>query len=141
MSDQTREPQRAETDEFERAVATACAAFKVSSGFAPVLAEACRVFGINPDPDHRPRELLAARGYGDADQFEPLSVVIVTGGGLKLRYPFEGDQQTEHTLRFGVFGAFKRDKRTGTITELPLPRDLRLPAHHRTGIPPVLTGR
>ncbi len=122
-------------------VAAACRALGLAPLYEPILAEACRVFGINPDPELRPRELLNARGYGDPDQFESPSVVLVTGGGLKLRFPFEGDAPTEHTLRYNVCGAFRRDKRTGAITELPLPRDLRLPPHHRTGIPPVVTGR
>jgi len=110
-------------------------ALNVRPEHAPILAEACGVFGINPDPELQPRELAGHRIEGSAEEFVLPYASIVTCGGLKLRYPM--DERTEHWLRYNVFKAFRKDKRTGEITELPLPRDLRLPSHHKTGIVPA----
>lgn len=103
-----------------------------------LLREACRVFGINPDPDLVPRELAAWKPYGSADLFEPLSIVLVTAGGRKLRYPI--DERTENELRYHCFNAFKVNKTSGVITELPLPANLRLPRAAVTGIPDSQSG-
>jgi hypothetical protein len=97
----------------------------------PLFGEGCRVFNINPNPDARPRELLAVRALGDPRFFEELSVVIVTSGGLKARWPLDAD--TEGRLR-QLFDLFKK-KSDGTVIELPLPADLSLPEPARTGIP------
>jgi hypothetical protein len=101
---------------------------------AALMQEACERFGIDPDPEKRPIEVMAFRFYGDPQRFEPLSLVIVTAGGLKLRYPI--DPATEDRLR-PVFGCFRRNARTGQIVPLPLPKDLRLSPAARTGMPPA----
>ncbi len=140
MSELTKD--QASAPALDERVEAACRALNVALTYAPVLAEACKVFGINPDPELQPRELLAARGYGDAAQFEAPAVVIVTAGGLKIRWPLDAD--TEHRLRFDTFHAWRKVRVPGTreerIEELPLPKDLRLPAPARTGIPPIRTG-
>jgi hypothetical protein len=110
------------------------AALNISSEDAPLVAQACRVFGINPDPELQPRELANFRIYGDAALLEARSVVLVTCGGRKLRYPI--DERTEQELRYQVFRAYKKaGKHHDLIEELPLPADLRLPWEARTGIP------
>lgn len=101
-----------------------------------LLNEALGTFGINPAG--QPRELLAFRVAGDPDAFEPLVVSLVTAGGRKLTWPL--DERTERELRYNVFHAYKADRRTGDVTELPLPDDLRLPDHAKTGIPPAPHG-
>jgi hypothetical protein len=96
-----------------------------------VLLEACRIFGINPDVEAQPLELAGWRGVGSVDLLEPLAVVLVTAGGLKLRWPL--DAESEDRLR-RVFNRFKIDKQTGHVTPLPLPEDLTLPAPARNGL-------
>ena len=104
---------------------------------AALLAEACRVFGINPDPELRPLELAAHKFYGSAELLEPMSVSLVTAGGLKIRYPI--DAATEYRLRYNVFKAHKtvRNGWSEQHVELPLPADLRLPRVHLTGQVPA----
>jgi hypothetical protein len=97
-----------------------------------ILAEACGIFGINPDPDAKPRELLSVRALGNPRYFEEPAVRFVTAGGKKLRWPIDAD--TERTLRHEIFGAIK--KRGDVVIELPLPTDLTLPDPARTGIVP-----
>lgn len=100
-----------------------------------LLLEACEAFNVDPRIATRPRELAAWRYYpGDrVDGVEP-SVVLVTAGGLKLRYPVAGDAETEERLR-AVFGAFAIDPVTKERKPAPLPRDLTLPAAAVTGQP------
>jgi hypothetical protein len=86
-----------------------------------IFAEACETFGI--DPTATPREVLSLAFYGDAAFLESLAVVIVTGGGQRLRWPV--DARTEEQLR-KIFGLLPHD---------PLPRDLRLPPEMRHGYP------
>lgn len=92
-----------------------------------LLAEACYVFGINPDPTLKPRELAAYRfDKGDPDAVTPIPayVSMVTSGGLKVRYPIDDD--TEMRLRT-VYNCFRANPKTGEKEELPLPPDLTLP--------------
>lgn len=99
-----------------------------------LLAEACYVFGINPDPTLKPRELAAYRyspGEPNAATPIPASVTIVTAGGLKVRYPI--DEDSESRLRM-VYNCFKVDARTGERQVLPLPPDLTLPRSNVDGV-------
>jgi hypothetical protein len=86
-----------------------------------IFAEACETFGI--DPTATPREILSFAFYGDATFLESLAVVIVTGGGQRLRWPI--DARTEEQLR-KIFNLQPHD---------PLPRDLRLSPEMRHGYP------
>lgn len=110
---------------------------------AGLLMEACRVFGINPDPDavvHYPNrqkspEVASWKFYPSPDTvIEPDAVVLVTAGGVKLKYYTDGtvDQATEDTLA-RVFNAFRRDAQ-GNVIRIPLPDDLSLPTTAVTGL-------
>lgn len=102
-----------------------------------LLLDACERFGVNPEQDHRPAELLAWR-FSPENRVEqiPASVTLVTAGGLKLvHYADPGypeDPDTIERLR-NVFGAWKKDK-DGTRVPLPLPTDLTLPEGAVTGL-------
>jgi hypothetical protein len=90
-----------------------------------LLAELCYTFGLNPNPALKPREVIAHKfDAGDENATPPVppSVTVVTGGGLKIRYPFDDD--TENRLRI-VFNAYT--VRNGERVTLPLPADLTLP--------------
>jgi hypothetical protein len=109
-------------------------ALKLDPRFAGLLAEACYVFGLNPDPTVKPIELAAFRcDPGDPNGVNPTpaSVVLVTGGGLKIRYPI--DEDTENRLRI-VYNAYKVNTKTGEREVLPLPPDLALPREHVDGV-------
>jgi len=98
-----------------------------------LLAEACYVFGIDPNPKLKPRELLSHRfdaGEPDGVPVIPPSVIMVTAGGLKIRYPVDVD--TEHRLRI-VYNAYRVNGKTGEKEVLPLPPDLTLPREHVDG--------
>lgn len=102
-----------------------------------LLLDACELFGVNPERDQRPVELLSWR-YREESQVEqvPASVTLVTAGGLKVvhyadpAYPMDPD--TTERLR-NVFNAWKKDK-DGTKVPLPLPTDLTLPETAVTGL-------
>lgn len=102
-----------------------------------LLLDACELYGVNPEQDQRPVELLSWR-YRDGDPREqlPASVTLVTAGGLKIvhyadpAYPV--DPETTERLR-NVFGAWRKDK-DGTRVPLPLPTDLTLPEGAVTGL-------
>jgi len=99
-----------------------------------LLAEACYVFGINPDPTLKPREVLSYRfDAGDPNGATPIPpyVSIVTGGGVKIRYPIDDD--TEIRLR-QVYNCFTVDKKSGERLVLPLPPDLTLPREAADGV-------
>jgi hypothetical protein len=98
-----------------------------------LLAEACYVFGINPDPTLKPRELASYRyDAGDPNAATPVPayVSIGTSGGLKIRYPM--DEDTETRLRI-VYNAFRVNK-AGEREVLPLPADLTLPRSNVDGL-------
>lgn len=102
-----------------------------------LLLDACELFGVNPEQDQRPVELLSWR-YRAANRVEqiPASVTLVTAGGQKLvhyadpSYPMDPD--TIERLR-NVFNAYRKDK-DGTRIPLPLPTDLTLPEGAVTGL-------
>lgn len=99
-----------------------------------ILAEACYVFGLNPDPTLKPRELAQYRfDQGDPHAASPVPpyVSLVTAGGLKLRYPIDDD--TETRLRT-VYNCFRANPRTGEREALPLPPDLTLPREAVDGV-------
>ena len=107
---------------------------------AVLLLDACNTFGVNPDTSlpiwagrgTGPfRELLAWKFYpGQESAGIPDAVVLVTVGGVKVRYhqdpDFPMDADTETRLRI-VFHAFKTDPKTNEVVPLPLPEDLTLP--------------
>ncbi|MGE0444835.1 MAG: hypothetical protein AB7P99_06360 [Vicinamibacterales bacterium] len=96
---------------------------------ALLLAEACELYGINPDAEAG--ELAGWRYYpGNPRAGEAERVVIVTHGGRKLAHPM--DEATERVLR-DVFGLVVSD-REGNVLLLPLPDDTALPAEARDGI-------
>lgn len=103
-----------------------------------LLFDACERFNVNPGMQVRPRELAAWRYYpGDVLEDVPPAVVIVTAGGVKLKY-FEGDvvkdADTEERLR-AVFRSFVTDPKTKERLPGPLPGDLSLPAEAVLGQP------
>lgn len=121
----------------------------------PLLLEACETFGINPDADlppfdprknkpddarHRAFRQLLSWNYYPAEQSADgyASVVLVTAGGVKLRYSDDPanrfDEDTINRLR-QAFQAFKRDPKTGDVVAQPLPRDLALPLPALLGFP------
>lgn len=102
-----------------------------------MLLDACERFGVNPEQDHRPMELLSWK-FRPANPVEqiPASVTLVTAGGVKLvhyaeaSYPMDPD--TEDRLR-NVFNCWRKDK-DGTKVPTPLPEDLTLPEGAVTGL-------
>lgn len=99
-----------------------------------LLAEACLIFGIDPDPRKKPLELAGFRfdaGEPDGPNPVPASVSVVTSGGLKIRYPMDSDTETRLRL---AFGAFVVEKGSGERKELPLPDDLTLPRSNVDGV-------
>lgn len=109
----------------------------LSDRHLPLLLEACARFGIDPDPDAQPRELTAAKGYGDPRVFDPDRVVIVTAGGQKLCWPL--DEATTEKLKkiFGCYVVKTGPNRAEYVEERPLPADLTLAPQLRTGIVPT----
>jgi hypothetical protein len=106
---------------------------KISPEERRLLAEACYVFGIDPDPTLKPRELASYRyDAGDPNAATPIPayVSLGTSGGLKIRYPM--DEDTETRLRV-VYNAFRVNK-AGEREVLPLPADLTLPRSNVDGI-------
>lgn len=111
-----------------------------------LLLDACEVYGINPDPELRPKEILSWRFYhADRREDRPARVVIVTGGGQKVDL-FEGDADpimsidSEEVLR-NVFNAYKIDPVTKLRINSDLPEDLTLPRVAVTGIAEGATHR
>jgi hypothetical protein len=106
-----------------------------------LLLEACERFGIDPRSTTEPQELLAWRFYAGGDEpgrVRPDAVVIVTGGGTKLKHWDDPDEplepETEDRLR-RIFGCYREDPKVpGRIITLPLPADLHLPTVILTGV-------
>lgn len=129
---------RAEVETIDQAIidrilpARLVEALRLPADFVPLFAEACYVFGLDPNPSKKPRQLLSHRllqGDPDAVPPEVQAVSLVTGGGRKLRYPI--DEDTERMLR-EIFQAFR--VRGGKREELPLPADLALPLEALDGV-------
>lgn len=108
---------------------------------AVLFAEACIVYGIDPDPAKRPIEILhdqAAPRFrfyaGDSTLTPPTPdrVRFVTGGGVKVCHPI--DEDFDRVLR-RWFRTTTIDPRTKEPVEGPLPEDLTLPREAVTGIP------
>jgi len=102
-----------------------------------LLLDVCERFGVNPDQNVVPQELLAWRFYGpDTRKRIPASVVIVTGGGVKLRgwadpdYPL--DEDTEANVR-RILHLFRTNPKTKEVEPLPIPADVTLPDLAVTG--------
>jgi len=108
---------------------------------AVLFAQACVCYGLNPNPDVRPHEIMPASVAGDrwayypGDDYEgtPARIRLVTAGGVKLAFPM--DLETEDRLRV-IFKAFAVDKVTKVTTPLPLPMNLTLPREAVTGRKP-----
>lgn len=101
---------------------------------AQLLAEACFVFGIDPNPKLKPKELMSFRyDQGEPDGAPPIppTVTLVTCGGLKVKFPIDAD--SEHKLRI-VYNAYRVDAKTGEKVVLPLPPDLTLPREYVDGL-------
>ncbi len=116
---------------------------KTSPHGISLMLEACDIYGVDPSADKAPRELLAWKFYPGEDDpargVTPDAVVIVTGGGLKLRHYDDDapgspkDPDTVDKLR-RAFGLFKQDPKTKEVIVLPLPGDLTLPAATVNGV-------
>lgn len=103
-----------------------------------LLLEACDLFGINPDPETRPIEMLSWRYYaGDRRTDTPAKVVVVTAGGQKLSIWEDPDvplePETEETLR-NIFNAWRVDPVTKLKVPAEMPNDLTLPRAAVTGL-------
>lgn len=114
---------------------------KDSMNAISLLLEACDIYGVNPSADQTPRELLAWKFYPGEDDpargVQPDAVVIVTGGGLKLKHYDDPDMpmdpDTVQRLQ-RAFSLFRQDPTTKQIVALALPADLTLPAASVNGI-------
>lgn len=94
---------------------------------ANLLAEMCVIYGINPDPDAKPRDLRrdAFKYYPpDTNEGTPARMVIVTAGGRKLTHPPDADTLTQ--LRI-IFKTARLNRTTGEVSHVGLPEDLTLP--------------
>jgi hypothetical protein len=120
-----------------------------------LLLEACEKYGVDPTRKQRPKELAAWAFYPANEEDDvpiPDSVVIVTFGGVKIRHFADPDYvarfatekamdpETEERLRH-VFNAFRTEtygayggSRVERTVPVPLPADLTLSDHHRTGV-------
>lgn len=103
-------------------------------GEAAVLyAEACEVYGVNPDPEAR--EVISEVVYYPGDRLAvpptPDRVQFVTAGGLKISQPMTElfEEQLRRWLR-----AYRLNKTTGDLEPTDLPDDLTLPREAVTGI-------
>jgi hypothetical protein len=102
---------------------------------AKLFAEACVAYGIDPDPNVRPMNVLHEVGqprwrYVNArPEFrEPERVRFVTGGGVKVVHPM--DEDFEHRLK----GHFKTTRMvSGKLVDVGLPANLTLPEPLVTG--------
>lgn len=100
---------------------------------AVLFAEACEVYGINPDPDAR--EVISEVVYYPGDLLAvpptPDRVSFVTAGGLKVSQPMTElfEEQLRRWLK-----AFRMNKATGELEPTDLPDDLTLPREAVTGI-------
>lgn len=110
---------------------------------ADILADACDVFGINPDPNCVPRELLNWKHYpADIPNGIDEHVTLVTAGGLKLHWYADGEiredrdpemcRRLRDRLRLFVLEGPNKERR-----DLPFPRDLTLPEEAVTGQVPA----
>lgn len=102
-----------------------------------LLLDACEAFGVNPIVEADPGELLSWNYYpGDRMGRFPASVVIVTYGGVKLKWFADRnhpmDPTTEEILA-RLFKAFKTDAKTQAVERTALPADLALPIAAITG--------
>lgn len=103
-----------------------------------LLDEVCALFGVDPDVDARPRQLLAWTYYRAMPlDGVPAAVVIVTGGGKKLKVfedpDYQMDPDTEERLA-GIFNAYEMDPVSKNMVRKDLPDDLTLPLIHVTGV-------
>jgi len=100
---------------------------------AVLFAEACEVYGINPDPDAR--EIISEAVFYPGDRLAvpptPDRVQFVTAGGLKVSQPMT--EPFEEQLRRWL-KAFRMNKLTGELEPVDLPDDLTLPREAVTGI-------
>jgi hypothetical protein len=92
--------------------------------------QACHVYGIDPNPDVRPREVLQWKFYPETVD-TPEHVTLVTAGGQKLSFP--PDEPTFEKLR-QIFRV-NRVNEKGERVEGVLPADLALPLPMITGFP------
>lgn len=105
---------------------------------AELFAEACICYGVNPDPDVLPIEILPGEAgarwklyAGNRLRGEVDTIAFVTAGGVKVRHPM--DEQFEAVLR-RWFGLIAQDPKTHEVVILPLPNSLTLPREAVTGI-------
>lgn len=100
---------------------------------AVLFAEACEVYGINPDP--AAREVISEVVYYPGDHLAvpptPDRVVFVTAGGLKVSQPMTDafEEQLRRWLK-----AYRMNRATGELEPTDLPADLTLPREAVTGI-------
>lgn len=104
-----------------------------SGELAVLYAEACEVYGVNPDPAGREviSEIVPTAGDEFAHPPIPRRVRFVTAGGLKIVHPM--DQLFEEQLRTWL-KAFRMNRQTGEREATELPADLTLPREAVTGI-------
>lgn len=115
-----------------------------------LLLEACERYDVDPTIHDQegdgPQELGSWQFY-KADQVNriPASVVLVTRGGVKVRYYADQGYMADNCSEPGMdldtedrlarlFGAFTKDPKTKEVKRLPLPEDLALPPQAKTGI-------
>lgn len=107
---------------------------------ALLFAEACIVYGVNPDPAARPVEILLGGAstrfrFYKGDEFltppTPDRVKFVTAGGVKVCHPI--DQDFDAILR-RWFRTAQVNPRTKELEERPLPDELTLPREAVTGV-------
>lgn len=102
---------------------------------AVLFAEACYIYGIDPNPAKKPVEILGPWKFyeGDTQLTPPVPdrIKVVTAGGTKVVHPM--DQDFEDKLRH-VLHAYHIDRKTQQRIDDPLPPDLTLPRELVNGI-------
>ncbi len=102
---------------------------------ALLFAEACYIYGVDPNPEKRPVEILGPWKFypGDPQMTPPVPdrIKFVTAGGTKVVHPM--DQDFEDKLR-NVLHAYHIDRATQQRIDDPLPPDLTLSKELVNGI-------
>lgn len=105
-----------------------------------LLADACDIYGIDPNPDKVPQELLDWKHHPE-DRARGIQehVALVTAGGKKFRHYWDGvinedrDPDTATQIR-NCLGLWAIDPDSRQMVPLPIPTDLTLPDTAVTGI-------
>lgn len=100
-----------------------------------LLRHVCEVFGVNPDADKRPEELLVWTYYpANLNDRTPAAVSIVTAGGQKLKLYNDDTMEDDTVQTLGRIFKLPAPAEGRPWTTEQLPEDLTLPSVMVTGM-------